>query len=113
MTQYDPPYTLQQIRDNYPEDVYRELATDPVHNWRAQTGIELIHKEPSYDELLRIWSNWNLMPDELKAISDQKSIELFGVDNETHFYQLQELYDDTDSIMGEVSNWREIQKMFY
>ena len=48
---YDPPYTLQQIADKYPAEVYRELANDPVHSWRANTGIELIHKEPDLAEL--------------------------------------------------------------
>ena len=40
------------------------------------------------------------MPDELKSKSDAKSTELFGVDNETHFYQLQDEYDyfEKDSV---------------
>jgi len=41
-----------------------------VHKWRAKTGIELIHKEPTEEELDRIWKNWQLMPQDLKAISD-------------------------------------------
>lgn len=114
--QYEEPYTLEQIRQHYDAETYEMLKNDPVHRWRALTGIELIHKEPSFDELQRIWRNWNLMPDELKSKSDAKSMELFGVDNETHFYQLQDEYDyfEKDSVnQSEVDNWRSTQKMFY
>ena len=48
---YDPPYTLDQIKANYPENIYVKLANDPIHRWRAETGIELIHKEPTEEEL--------------------------------------------------------------
>lgn len=94
---YDPPYTLQQIKDHYDDATYKKLASDPIHRWRAETGIELIHHEPSYEELQRIWKNWQLMSDKEKIMSDQKSIELFGVDNETHFYQLQDQYEHDDN----------------
>lgn len=84
---YEPPWTLDQIRRNVP-DKYDELSKDPVHKWRAETGIELIHKEPSKDELDRIWKNWQLMDDEMKAISDKKSKELFGISNREHYMRL-------------------------
>ena len=83
--QYEPPYTLQQIKEKYPEVVYLKLANDPVHRWRAETGIELIHKEPTEEELDRIWENWQLMTDEMKEESDIKSLELFGCTNEQHY----------------------------
>ena len=49
-----------------------------------KTGIELIHREPDEEEQVRIWKNWQLMTDEQKKISDEKSKELFGVDNAAH-----------------------------
>ena len=91
--QYEPPYTLEQIRAKYPEKVYKELASCPIHRWRAVTGIELIHKEPTIEELKRIWNNWQLMSDEEKKISDQRSIQLFGMVNETHYLTLIDEYD--------------------
>lgn len=94
---YDPPYTLAQIKANYPDDVYLKLANDPVHRWRAETGIELIHKEPTDTELERIWKNWQLMSSEQKDISDEKSLELFGVTNNEHYRALkiiQSAFDD-------------------
>ena len=117
MREYEPPYTLQQIRDNYPEDVFQELAKCPIHRWRAETGIELVHREPTLDELNRIWANWQLMTPEEKAISDQKSIELFGVDNETRYLMLIDDYDPYTSAehgklnAKDVSKWNDLRKM--
>ena len=86
--QYEPPYSLEQIKAKYPEHIYSKLANDPVHKWRAESGIELIHKEPTDEELDRIWKNWQLMPQEMKDISDKKSIELFGCTNAEHYNKL-------------------------
>ena len=86
--QYDPPYTLEQIKAKYPEHIYNMLANDPVHKWRANTGIELIHKEPTEEELDRIWKNWQLMPQDMKDISDKKSVEMFGCTNAEHYNKL-------------------------
>lgn len=84
---YDPPYTEQQMRDHgYSEDVIARLKNDPVHKWRMETGIELIHIEPTRTELKRIWKNWNQMTDTQKKISDRKCKELFGCDN-TSLYE--------------------------
>lgn len=80
---YQKPYTIEEIKKNYP-DKAEFLLNDPVHLWRAETGIELIHKEPTLEEQERIWKNWNEMTDEMKQESDKKSIEFFGIDNMTH-----------------------------
>ena len=80
---YSPPYTIEEIKKYYP-DKAKMLLNDPVHLWRATTGIELIHKEPSIDEQLRIWENWNQMTFAQKKISDQKSFEIFGMNNADH-----------------------------
>lgn len=85
---YDPPLSFDKLPDH--------LKNDPVHAWRAQTGIELIHKEPSLEELNRIWNNWNKMTDEQKGISDQKSMELFGKNNHDHYMELIRGYNTTD-----------------
>ena len=84
---YEPPWTLDQIRQNLP-DKYDKLSKDPVYRWRAETGIELIHNGPSREELDRIWKNWQLMDAEMKAKSEQKSHELFGMSNEEHYRKL-------------------------
>ena len=80
---YQRPYTLEEIKNNYP-DKAKILLKDPAHLWRAETGIELIHKEPTREEQERIWENWNEMTDEMKKKSDKKSVEMFSKDNAAH-----------------------------
>ena len=84
---YKRPYTKEEIKEFYPEKA-EMLLQDPVHLWRAETGIELVHKEPTKDEQMRIWRNWNEMTDEMKKKSDKKSVELFGMDNASHNEQV-------------------------
>jgi hypothetical protein len=80
---YSRPYNIDEVKKNYP-DKAEKLLKDPVHLWRAKTGIELIHKEPTLEKQKEIWKNWNEMPDEMKKKSDAKSLEFFGKDNVTH-----------------------------
>lgn len=75
------------MKKYYP-DRAEKLLKDPVHLWRATTGLELIHKEPTKKEQLRIWNNWNKMTAEMKQKSDEKSIELFGKDNASHHQEI-------------------------
>jgi hypothetical protein len=46
---YKRPYTKEEICKFYPNKA-EKLLKDPVHLWRAETGIELIHKEPNLKE---------------------------------------------------------------
>lgn len=80
---YDPPLGLDKLKAKHPH-----LLDDPVHRWRAEQGIELIHPEPSPEEQERIWANWQLMAKELQALSDAKSRELFGMTNAEHHQKL-------------------------
>lgn len=86
---YTPPLTLEEIKKKYPEK-FNFLSTDSVHFWRATTGIELIHEEPSREEQMRIWKNWQEMSVEQKRRSDEKSIELFGITNNEHHKKILE-----------------------
>lgn len=99
---YEPPYSLRDALKELGHKKFKHAFGDlkglkpaedstpgqKAHLWRALTGIELIHREPSKEELIRIISNWNLMTDEQKRISDEKSIELFGVSNKEHSKKL-------------------------
>lgn len=51
---YDPPYSAKQVKDIYGDEIFKRLQKDPAHKWRMDTGIELIHLEPTFKELLRI-----------------------------------------------------------
>ena len=91
-TKYKRPYTYEEIVKYYGQKVADKLKKDPVHRWRMDTGIELIHKEPTLDELNRIWNNWKYMTDDMKRESDKKSKELFNMDNITHYKELIKTY---------------------
>ncbi len=80
---YEPPYSKEEIKKYYPNKA-ESLLNDPVHLWRAETGIELIHREPDINEQNRIWENWKQMSEFQKEASDQKSLDLFGLTNEEH-----------------------------
>lgn len=86
--QYNPPMSKQQIVKNNKQ----HLLNDPIHKWRAQTGIQLIHKQPTLKQLNRIMKNWNLMSDQMKQKSDIKSIQLFGMTNVEHYNKLKVEY---------------------
>lgn len=104
---YQRPYNIDEIKKYYP-DKAEMLLKDPVHLWRAQTGIELIHQEPTKEEQERIWNNWNEMTDEMKKKSDEKSLELFGKDNASHHDEI--MKDDLPQIIKDVGfdfDWSE------
>lgn len=89
LEKYDPPYNEEQMREHgYSEEIIERLKNDPVHGWRMETGIELIHREPTRTELKRIWKNWQQMTPDQKRISDRKCRELFGCDNKTLYEYL-------------------------
>lgn len=54
---YDPPFSYDQLPEH--------LKNDPVHKWRAETGIELIHKESVYIDIASL-------PDRLYFASPNK-----------------------------------------
>lgn len=81
--QYQPPYNEQQMRQNgYDQETIQRLKNDLVHGWRMKTGLQLIHRQPTKTQLMRIWKNWQRMTDDQKIVSDQKCMQLFGVTNQ-------------------------------
>ena len=85
---YDPPMNRAAIEAKYGKEFADKLLSDPVHGWRADNGIELIHREPTKSELRRIYRNWKLMPASLRRKSDEKSMELFGISNAENYARL-------------------------
>lgn len=85
---YDPPLSADEVLKKYGKDTYESLSKDPAHAWRMKTGIELIHQEPTLEELDRICSNWQAMPNILKQKSDEKCKELFGFINLDYYKHL-------------------------
>ena len=101
---YEPPMSLNDIKNKYGHDLYNKLKKDPIHRWRAETGIELIHKEPTLKELNRIMYNWNKMDEKQKFISDKKSMELFGCTNINNYNKLIKSYTTESTINSNLLN---------
>ena len=89
---YDPPLNAEQIKKLKGDRLLAKLIKDPAHKYRMDTGIELIHKEPTLDELIRIMNNWKQMTTEQQALSDAKSVELFGLNNIDNYNKLLNQY---------------------
>ena len=94
---YSPPMGVAELRRNYPH-----LLRDPAHRWRAETGVELVHREPTEAELRRIMANWEQMSPEEQDISDRKSMELYGVTNRENYSRLLPGYNKAASVAFEL-----------
>ena len=92
MTTYQPPYTYHEVAENYGRKVADKLYPDPAHKFRMDTGIELVHREPTLEELDRIYYNWGLMTKSQKRKSDKESQRLFGMTNAAHYKKLRGEY---------------------
>ena len=69
-----------------------EVEDDIINQWIQENGIELVHQTPTKQEMEEIWDRWQKMSKKKQKISDQKSIELFGMTNEQHHVVLEILY---------------------
>lgn len=99
---YEPPYDIEILKEKYPK-----LLEDPVHKWRAKTGIELIHKQPDFQEQKRIFYNWLVMSKTLQEKSDNKSKQLFdGMTNLEHHNAIME-YEWHDENYFELADIRQ------
>ena len=53
---YSPPLSKEEMeKAGYGSRMIDALMNDAVHGWRAETGIELVHLEPTFNEQMRIW----------------------------------------------------------
>lgn len=98
---FQKPYSIQILKQKYPK-----LLNDEVHVWRAKNGIELIHKQPDFEQQKRIFYNWNLMSKKDKQFSDRKSKRMFKMDNlEHHNYIMQnEWFEENYFELNDVRN---------
>lgn len=85
---YNRPLNRGEIltRDGY--NIYQNLINDPIRKWRMDSGIELIYKKSSIEEVIEIAINWGRMTDNQKFKSDKKSVELFGMNNTNHLIKI-------------------------
>lgn len=86
--------------DYDPQMIFSIPSAEPKDSeceiWRKENKIELIHKTNTLSDLRKIWVNWQLMTNRKKRKSDEKSMELFGMNNEDHYYKLRNEYPDSN-----------------
>ena len=63
-----------------------------AREWIDQTGIPLVYPAESKETLDAMWEKWQGLSDQDKLKSDEKSIEIFGMDNASHHEILELLY---------------------
>lgn len=83
---YERPMNINEYKIKYGQKISDILMEDPVIKFMAMTGISMIRKEDSLELQKQSMINWNLMTDEMKKKSDQKSMELFGRTNYQRYY---------------------------
>jgi hypothetical protein len=97
---YERPWSYDDVVNHRGPEIADKLKNDAVHSWRMETGIELIHKEPTPNEFLRICKNWNAMSDDQKKKSDEASLRYLGITNAQNmkdlyaYYQTKYLFDE-------------------
>ena len=69
-----------------------EQDAKSAKEWMKKTGLVVLYPVGSKEALDGLWENWQALSDEDKSLSDQKSIELFGMDNSNHHDILELLY---------------------
>ena len=80
---YEAPYSLDELKTHEPK---LAACLDDIHAWRAKTGIELMHREPTLAEFIRIFRNWQCMTPAQKEESDKQEAIFQGNDN-TNFFE--------------------------
>ena len=60
--------------------------------WMRKTGIALVCQTETREELTNVWNKWQSLSNEDREKSNKKSIELFGMDNKSHYEILQLLF---------------------
>lgn len=60
--------------------------------WTKENGIAMVYPTDTKNELEELWRNWNNLNPQDKRLSDEKSVELFGMDNSNHHEILQLMY---------------------
>lgn len=87
------------------KEVPDEYKNDEAVKWRAESGIEIIFPQESPYDLVRVFNNWLLMPDEQKTRSDSMCKKLFYYDNQQHFRKLMEEFVEDDHLkIGNIVN---------
>lgn len=90
---YDPP----------PSELPDVYTDDKLMQWRATTGIEIVHPQETPYELIRNYNNWLLMDEAKRKESDKMCVKFFYYTNKEHFKVLfQAFIDDNKLLEGDI-----------
>lgn len=84
----DSNILAEQVSDDYVDFRnirYPASAKDAAEKWSTDSMYAIIKPRDNLEQLEIDWIKYNDMIDKRRRISDSKSIELFGIDNQTHY----------------------------
>lgn len=64
--------------------------------WSRETGYPIIYPTRTLEDLEELWNNFNLYPEHVRTVSDDKSVEIFGICNIEHYKYLKYNYIKED-----------------
>jgi len=84
----DEGYIKEEVQDDYInfDDIhYPEWAGELAEKWGLDSMRTIIYPVSNLEKLEDLWIKFNSMTHKAKRESDWKSIELFGINNKTHY----------------------------
>lgn len=91
----------------YPIKNYTDSDVESVRTWSLGANIFIVNKASNLEELESMWSKYNSMIKKHRRVSDWKSLEVFGVNNQD-FYEYQKSYFLT--IQHKLDDYDELSK---
>lgn len=95
---------------NYELVEYPEENIEKARYWGVVNIRAIVYPTKTEEDLDRLWDGYNSMIRKNKRESDWKSLELFGMDNQTHYEYLkseflkQDIPDEVESVEDEVDH---------
>ena len=72
--------------------MFIDEKTIQAQEWESENGIAIVRPTETKEELDEIWKRWRKLSPSKKRLSDERSIELFGMGNEDHHQILELMY---------------------
>lgn len=90
---------------------YDDEKVEEAIKWSTEHGIVIILPTKKLKELENQWIDFNSMPKHSRKISNWKSIELFGVPNDTRYYEMRSKILNSNDIENELES--ELDQIIY
>lgn len=83
------------------------IELDKVREWERESGLCMIHPVDTLEELEEIWMNYNQMTTANRKIANNKSMEIYGINNIEHYNKLKHQFNDADIDNKEIAPYIE------